>query len=153
MKKVSSVIMRQMRKCNTRRVKMLFSQNFKSRLWPQVTLCGSSNGFSNMGLIIFATLLSSPCYTLPPPPRKGGGRNFLGSINGHIFSGLSSSSGSHVECGKELLIAFPLINNARCVIKSIVLHLKSLLRLSLQKELKWPEPVARYFLHNASALS
>ena len=68
---------------------MLFSQNFKPRLWPQVTLCGS-NGFSNMGLIIFATLLSSPCYTAHPYPQKGGSRNFLGSINGHIFSALSS---------------------------------------------------------------
>lgn len=68
---------------------MLSSQNFKSRLLLQVTLCGSS-GFLEGTLIIFATLLSLLLTT--PPYKKGGGRgrNCLGSINGHIFSGLSS---------------------------------------------------------------
>lgn len=43
-------------------------------------------------VVVFAPLLSSPCNTHPRPQNKRGGRgrNFLGSFNGHIFSGLSS---------------------------------------------------------------
>lgn len=101
-------------------------------------------------LIRFLTLLPSPPNT--PPCKKGGGRegrNFLGSINGYIFSGLSSLLDSMLSVERSCWLHF-LSLTIRCVIKSFALHLKSLVRLSLQKGLKWPEPVAWCIMHNGS---
>lgn len=89
---------------------MLFGQNFKPKLLLQMTPCGSS-GFLEGTPIVFATLLSSS-NTTPLQKRCGvGGQKLPGLHQWLPLFWTQQSPRFHVECGKELLIAFPLINN------------------------------------------
>lgn len=69
-------------------------------------------------LIVFESLLSCLSSTLctpthPPPKKRKNGREqkFPGLYQWPHLFWTQQSPQFHVECGKELLIAFPLINN------------------------------------------
>lgn len=63
-------------------------------------------------VVVFAPLLSSPCNTHPRPQNKRGGGAEISWAPSMATSFLDSAVSS-IPCrvGKELLIAFPLINN------------------------------------------
>lgn len=89
---------------------MLSSQNFKTQafaasdpVWQQWVLRRYSHHICNSSL--------SPSNNTPLQKRWGQGQKLPGLHQWPHLFWTQQSPRFHVECGKELLIAFPLINN------------------------------------------